>query len=388
MTIEFLLRRAAAGDRGHCRSHGDRSTRWPTGDPRPARRRLPPLCDRRRLARPALRADALRQRPARSYLPPRLGLTGERRYREVATGVLDYVLRELTTSDGAFAASQDADTEGEEGLTFTWRADEVRAALGEDAALFATAYGVTDGGNWEGVSILSRVRPTADLAKLYGIPGSGVEATLARAREKLLAIRATRPQPARDDKALASWNGLAIAALADAARLLGFQGDGAADAARYREAAERLRRRSSRGCLARMAGSAGRGRTAGRPGRASWRTMRSADGLLALYEATFDERWFTTSRRLGDAILERSPIPKAGSSTPRPTTRDSSRGQRTSRTTPPRRGARWRRGSFCSSPRSPASRATARPPTGRSRRSRRTRRAIRPRSRCGSRPST
>ena len=175
---------------------------------------------------------------ARTYLHA-WALTGERRYREVATGVLDYVLRELTTSDGAFAASQDADTEGEEGLTFTWRADEVRAALGEDAALFATAYGVTDGGNWEGVSILSRVRPTADLAKLYGIPGSGVEATLARAREKLLAIRATRPQPARDDKALASWNGLAIAALADAARLLGFQGDGAADAARYREAAER-----------------------------------------------------------------------------------------------------------------------------------------------------
>src|SRR4029079_7743568 len=89
---------------------------------------------------------------ARVYLHA-WALTGEARFRGVATGVLEYMLRELTTTDGAFAASQDADTGGVEGATFTWRADEVRSALGEDAALFATAYGVTDAGNWEGVSI-------------------------------------------------------------------------------------------------------------------------------------------------------------------------------------------------------------------------------------------
>ncbi len=60
-------------------------------------------------------------------------LTGDARYREVATGTLDYMLRELTTTDGAFAASQDADTEHVEGLTFTWRATEIREVLGEDA---------------------------------------------------------------------------------------------------------------------------------------------------------------------------------------------------------------------------------------------------------------
>src|SRR5437870_3737587 len=97
---------------------------------------------------------------------------GDERFREVAEGVLDYMARELTTADGAFAASQDADTEGVEGATFTWRAAEVREVLGKDAALFSTAYGVTDQGNWEGVAILSRARPTAELAKLYAIPGN------------------------------------------------------------------------------------------------------------------------------------------------------------------------------------------------------------------------
>ena len=110
------------------------------------------------LARPALRADALRQRPARPGVPARLGgARATTRDREVAIEVLDYMLRELTTDDGAFAASQDADTEGIEGLTFTWRAAEVREVLGDAAPAFTAAYGVTDDGNWEGVTILSRV---------------------------------------------------------------------------------------------------------------------------------------------------------------------------------------------------------------------------------------
>ena len=249
---------------------------------------------------------------ARVYLHA-WALTGDARYRAVATGTLDYVLRELTTTDGAFAASQDADTDGVEGATFTWRAEEVRAALGDDAALFSAAYGVTDGGNWEGATILSRVRPTAELTKLYAIPNAEVEARLARARMRLLEVRSQRPQPARDDKALAAWNGLAIGSLADAARLLPFVPDGAADAARYRAAAERAAGTILGGLLG----------ADGRLGR-SWKDGRStgqgvledyanlADGLLALYEATFDERWFTTARGLADAILDRFSDPAGG----------------------------------------------------------------------------
>jgi uncharacterized protein YyaL (SSP411 family) len=307
MTVELLLRRAAAGD--------------PRALPM-ARRTLDRMADggvRDQLGGGFHRyaTDAIWLVPhfeqmlydnaqlARVYLHA-WALTGEARYRAVATGTLDYVLRELATPDGAFAASQDADTEGVEGATFTWRAEEVRSALGGDAALFSTAYGITEAGNWEGVTILSRVRRTAELAKLYAIPNAEVEARLARARDRLLSVRAQRPQPARDDKALAAWNGLAIGALADAARLLGHSPDGTADSARYRAAAQR----AADAILGGLLDAEGRLGRSWKDGRGSGQGVLEdyadlADGLLALYEATFDERWFTTARGLADSILDR-----------------------------------------------------------------------------------
>src|SRR4029078_4319684 len=83
-------------------------------------------------------------------------------YRAVGEATLDYMIRELTTSDGAFAASQDADTEGEEGLTFVWGADEVGEVLGDNAPFFAQHYEVTPLGNWEGRTILRRTSPPSD----------------------------------------------------------------------------------------------------------------------------------------------------------------------------------------------------------------------------------
>jgi len=242
-------------------------------------------------------------------------LTGDARYREVATGTLDYMLRELATEDGAFAASQDADTDGIEGLTFTWRAPEIRdvlAGIGDgDARLFEAAYGVTDDGNWEGVTILSRVASDDDLAATFDIPASEVAARSAAARARLLARRRERPQPARDDKALAAWNGLAIAAFADAAVALAATDP--AVAATYRAAASRAATAIVDGLLA-PDGSL----------RRSWKDGRAvgsgvledyadlADGLLALYEATFDERWFTTARALMDRVLARFADPAGG----------------------------------------------------------------------------
>jgi uncharacterized protein YyaL (SSP411 family) len=213
----------------------------------------------------------------------------------VAIGTLEYILRELTTDDGAFAASQDADTDGIEGLTFTWRAAEVREVLGDDAGLFEAAYGVTDEGNWEGVTILSRVATDAELAGRFEMAEPDVAARLADARSRLLVRRAARPQPARDDKALAAWNGLAIAALADAA--VAFAPSDAASAARYRDAAA-PRGRDDRG-RPDLPRTAARSVVEGR--RASGTGILEdhadlADGLLALYVATFDERWFTTAR--------------------------------------------------------------------------------------------
>ncbi|MDO8484522.1 MAG: hypothetical protein Q7S35_06210, partial [Candidatus Limnocylindrales bacterium] len=238
-------------------------------------------------------------------------LTGDERYRAVATGTLDYMARELATADGAFAASHDADTEGTEGLTFTWRAAEIRDVLGDDAPLFTAAYDVTDEGNWEGVTILSRVASDAELAERHGLAAPEVATRLADARARLLARRRDRPQPARDDKALAAWNGLAIAAFADASVALEAVDPAAAVA--YRGAAERAASAIVGGLLD-ADGSLGR----------SWKDGRSvgsgvledythlADGLLALYEATFDERWFTTARALMDRVLAHFPDPAGG----------------------------------------------------------------------------
>ncbi len=235
--------------------------------------------------------------------------TGEARYRDVGTGTLDYMIRELTTADGAFAASQDADTEGIEGLTFVWAAAEIREVLGADADPFLAAYGVTDEGNWEGRTILSRVWP--DVHTPPSRDDARLEATLAEARTRLLARRSERPQPARDDKALAAWNGLAIAAFADAARLLRQDDPDAAE--RYRAAAVRAAETITGGLLGND-GALGR---SWKDGRATGQGVLEdythlADGLLALYEATFDERWFTIARALMDRVLARFADPVGG----------------------------------------------------------------------------
>ena len=201
------------------------------------------------------------------------------------------------TSGGAFAASLDADTDGEEGATYTWTADEIRSVLGERRQpLFATAYGVTDAGNWEGRTILSRVQPDRRLAEQYGLRESEVSRIAwRRLASASSSERRARPQPGRDDKALAAWNGLAIRALADAARLLDLSPAGIGRPAGDTWPRPSLRPRTiTRGLLA----------DDGRLGR-SWKDGRAssdgvledyanlAEGLLALYEATFDEHWFS-----------------------------------------------------------------------------------------------
>ncbi len=241
-------------------------------------------------------------------------VTGETAYREVARGTLDFMARELRRADGTFAASLDADTEGVEGATFTWSAVEIRrtlAAADADPAaaeLFAAAYGVTDAGNWEGTTILSRVRGSAELAARFGVSTAEVDGRLAEARRVLFAARTDRARPARDDKALAAWNGLAIGAFADAAAT--FQEP---DATVYREVAER----AAASVLDGLLGPDGRLRRSWKDGRATADGVLEdhahlADGLLALYEATFDERWFVAGRALADQVLARFADPAGG----------------------------------------------------------------------------
>jgi uncharacterized protein YyaL (SSP411 family) len=142
-------------------------------------------------------ADESSNRKARLY---------EARVRET----VGWVLREMIAEGGAFAATQDADSEGEEGRFYVWSEAEIDRLLGADAASFKVAYDVTSDGNWEGRTILNRIATGDALAD------PEAEARLARDRAILFEVRDKRVKPGWDDKALADWNGLMIAALARA----------------------------------------------------------------------------------------------------------------------------------------------------------------------------
>src|SRR5262249_25737976 len=135
-------------------------------------------------------------------------------YRDRIEETVGWLLRDMVAPGGGFAASRDADSEGEEGKYYVWTSAELIDVPGAaDAELLATAYDVTKDGNWEGHTILNRLRNPV-LGAAQG------ERALAGMRAKLLARREERVAPGRDDKVLADWNGLAIAALVHAARVL------------------------------------------------------------------------------------------------------------------------------------------------------------------------
>ena len=127
-------------------------------------------------------------------------------YKARAQETVAWLNREMAI-DGLFASALDADSEGEEGKFYVWSLAEVESVLGGDAAAFASAYDVTSGGNWEDTNVLNRLHVT-------GLGDD--EAELAAMRARLWEVRETRQRPARDDKLLADWNALAIAALAKA----------------------------------------------------------------------------------------------------------------------------------------------------------------------------
>jgi uncharacterized protein YyaL (SSP411 family) len=136
--------------------------------------------------------------------------TGNPLFRQRAAETVGWLTREMTTADGAFASSLDADSEGEEGKFYVWSLDEIERVLSpDDARRFAAVYDVTAEGNFEGHNILNRLDH-------IGI-AADEDATLAPLRERLLAARSHRVRPGLDDKVLADWNGLIIAALAHGA---------------------------------------------------------------------------------------------------------------------------------------------------------------------------
>ncbi|MEO6887017.1 MAG: thioredoxin domain-containing protein, partial [Jatrophihabitantaceae bacterium] len=212
-------------------------------------------------------------------------LTADPLAGRIARETADFLISDLGTPEGGFASALDADTDGVEGLTYVWTPSQLREVLGESAGAAAGLFEVTASGTFEeGASTLQLLRDPEDPRRYQEL------------RALLLTSRTTRPQPARDDKIVTAWNGLAIAALAEAAGLL--------DEPRYLHAAAaaaelvvgthlvegRLRRTS-------------RGGVAGSALAVAEDYGDLAEGLLALHQATADPRWLQHAGKLLDFAL-------------------------------------------------------------------------------------
>ncbi len=232
---------------------------------------------------------------ARAYLHA-YQITGNVEYRRIVEETLDYVLREMTAPEGGYYSAQDADSEGEEGKFFVWTLDEVRQVLGPDASLFAQIYDITARGNWEGHNILHLQRPLEQIARVTGQPLERIEDVVARGKQKLFDLREGRVKPQRDDKVLTNWNGLMLAAMAEAGRVL--------DRADYLNSAQR-NAEFVLGTLYRD----DQLHHAYKDGRVRPESFASdyalyAAGLLELYRATWDVRYLETAQKLADYLLE------------------------------------------------------------------------------------
>jgi len=225
--------------------------------------------------------------------------TGNPDYERVVRETLDYVLREMTQPEGGFYSTQDADSEGEEGKFFVWSERELCEQLEpDDEQIFRACYDVSAGGNWEGHNILNRVKPHADASAALKFDEDELSGILERCRRKLFDVRKQRIAPARDDKVLVSWNGLMISAMARAAQIL--------DEAKYADAA----RDAADFILQQMRDDEGRLLHAFKDGRARFNAYLDdyaclIDGLIDLYQATFETRHLDEAIALADRMIER-----------------------------------------------------------------------------------
>ncbi len=148
-------------------------------------------------------------------------ITKDQKYLDVLKKTLDYILRDMTSPEGGFYSSQDADSEGEEGKYYVWKKKEIQEILGKDAEVFCLYFDVTDGGNFEGMTILNNSINLSSVAFHCGVAESKVKEIIESCSQKLLEARSKRVPPGRDDKIITSWNALMISAFAKGYRVSG-----------------------------------------------------------------------------------------------------------------------------------------------------------------------
>ncbi len=239
-------------------------------------------------------------------------LTGERYFRAIAEEIYDYILREMTAPAGGFFSATDADSEGVEGKFFVWTIAEARTALAPLAdevpralEIAVECFGMSASGNFEGSNILHLPRPLEESADALGLPPAELTEALAIIKRQLYAARANRIPPGLDDKILSAWNGMMLASLAEAARVL--QRDD------YLQAA----RRAGDFLLENMLDERGRLYRTHKNGASKLNAYledyaNMMDALLELYQSSFDERYFREARRLADVALAHFPAEDGG----------------------------------------------------------------------------
>jgi uncharacterized protein YyaL (SSP411 family) len=265
-------------------------------------------------------------------------VTGNEFFRTITEEILDYVVREMTyVGAGAndqqlrlrpqlpsnaigvagFYSTQDADSEGVEGKFFVWTPDEIREVLGEEANVFMAAYGVQPGGNASTGSTRS-----ASTGSAHGFEGKNIlefvgtmdqRPALAEARRKLFAAREKRVHPGRDEKVLTSWNGLMLAAFAEAARVLDRDDGSRALTASYRQVAER----NAEFLLRELRQENGRLLRTWKAGEAKLNGYLEdyaylIEGLLELYQTAFEPRWFVAAQELAETMITHFQAPNGG----------------------------------------------------------------------------
>ncbi len=231
----------------------------------------------------------------RAYLHAWL-LTGEHRHRQVVDETITYVLRDLRHPGGGFHSAEDADSEGEEGLFYLWTPEEIRAALGPDEAAAAMQwYGVTEGGNFEGRTILNRRHAPGQIERPLLVEDC---------RLRLFDARTERVRPGLDDKVLTEWNGLMLASLAEAAAATGNRAWLDAAVLTAEMLCTRLRTPAGR-WLRSWQGDATDPDDPGRAHQPAFAADHAAlvDGFTRLAEATGQARWIAEARHAADALL-------------------------------------------------------------------------------------
>ena len=229
---------------------------------------------------------------ARAYLHG-YQFTGDAGLRRTCEETLDWVLREMRGPEGGFYAALDADSEGVEGRFYVWTAEQLHDALGELTEPAMAWFGATAEGNFEGANVLESRGPE---------PSPEIRAEI---RARLLRTRSERVRPGTDDKRLCAWNALMIHALGEAGAAL--------DRTDYVEAA----RAAAEFVVSQMRGADGGLLRTFKDGEAKIEAYLEdhaflLQALLALYEATFDPRWFREARALADTIIERFSDPEHG----------------------------------------------------------------------------